>query len=76
MAAMRSQTVGVTAVNRTVTDALWKHTWSSYYVLPAEVLWHPLFDPCDKAAGALKIKEPVVKLLPLTGPMWRGCLLV
>lgn len=28
-----------------MTDALWKHTWSLSYVLPAEVLWHPPFDP-------------------------------
>lgn len=72
MAAMHGQTVGVSAVSRTVTDALWKHTWSLSYVLPSEVLWHPPFDPRDKAAVALKIKEQGEKLLPLTGHMWKG----
>lgn len=72
MAAMHGQTVGVSAVSRAVTDALWKHTWSSSYVLPSEVLWHPPFDLRDKAAVALKIKEWVGKLLPLTSYMWRG----
>lgn len=67
MAATLSQTVGASAVSRTVTDAVWKHTWSSSYVLPSEVLCHPPSDPRDKAAVALKIKERVGKLLPLTG---------
>lgn len=56
MAAMHGQAVGVSAVSRAVTDAMWKHTWSLSYVLPAEVLWYPPFDPRDKAE-ALKIKE-------------------
>lgn len=71
MAAMHGQAVGVSAVSRTVTDAMWKHTWSLSYVLPAEVLWHPPFDPRDKAE-ALKIKERAGTLLSLTGHMWRG----
>lgn len=67
VAAMQSQTVGVSAVSRTVTDALWKHTWSSCYVLPAEVLWHPPFDPPRRGS-----RGPKNKPLPLTGQMWSG----
>lgn len=48
---MHGQAVGVSAVSRTATDAMWKHTWSLSYVLPAEVLWHPPFDPRDEGRG-------------------------